>query len=74
MAEVIGAVATAVSLIDAIVKLPRNAGSSLLFFVSQYKSAGAFLWFFGSREVWQMQMQVLDSSHDTDAMNFKKSV
>jgi hypothetical protein len=64
----------AVSLISAIVKLPRNAGISLIFFLSHYKSAGAFLWLFGSREVWHMQMQVLGSSHDTDAMNFKKSV
>jgi hypothetical protein len=54
--------------------IPSKAALGLWFFTSYYKSAGVFLWIFGSREVWQMQMQVLSSPLDTDAMNFKKSV
>jgi hypothetical protein len=56
-------------------KLFRNTASSLIFLTSQYGSAaGIVLWSFGSQEVWQLQLQVLRSHRDADAMDFKKSV
>jgi hypothetical protein len=47
---------------------------SLFFFAEQYGRSGPFVWIFGSREIWRVLAQVLRSTNDTDAMDFKKSV
>lgn len=51
-----------------------NPLSSLKFFRKQYGILGIILWLFGSRDVWQMQLQVLHSTSSTDAVSFKESV
>jgi hypothetical protein len=42
------------------------------FFVKFYGIAGPILWLFGDRDVWRIQLQVLQSTNELDAMEFKK--
>lgn len=43
------------------------------FFVQNYGLSGCAICVFGSREVWRIQVQILGSTRDSDAMDFKKS-
>ena len=47
--------------------------SSITFFVKNYGLAGFMICTFGSREVWRIQVQILGSTRDSDAMDFKRS-
>ena len=51
----------------------KHTGLRIYFFTKHYGSAGLMLWCFGNREVWQIQLQVVRSTHDADAMKFKKA-
>lgn len=42
------------------------------FFVRFYGIAGPILWLFGDRDVWRIQVQVMQSTNDVDAIEFKK--
>ena len=84
MAEALGAIGAisymfeavdeAYKLSGAVARAPIKTVETLSFFTSRYGPSGIFIWIFGSREVWQMQMQVLGSLDDADAINFKKSI
>ena len=84
MAEALGAIGAisymfeavdeAYKLSGAVARAPIKTVETLYFFTSRYGPSGIFIWIFGSREVWQMQMQVLGSLDDADAINFKKSI
>jgi len=45
---------------------------SAFFFSKYYGIAGPILWLFGDRDVWRIQVQVLQSTNELDAMEFKK--
>ncbi|EUC51347.1 hypothetical protein COCMIDRAFT_144 [Bipolaris oryzae ATCC 44560] len=47
--------------------------SSIIFFTKYYGLSGLVLCFFGNRDIWRVQVQVLRSTSDIDAMNFRKS-
>jgi hypothetical protein len=47
--------------------------ASAFFFVSHYRLPGLFICVFGSREIWRNQVQILASTRDSDAMDFKRS-
>jgi hypothetical protein len=70
----VGSVIQFVDLAFSIVRSLKSTASTFKFFVTFYGPAGVMLWCFGSRDVWYMQMQVLYSTSDADATNFKKSV
>ena len=72
MAEAISTAAAVITIAAALIQAPLKTIQSLDFFISLYEPAGIVI--FGSREVWQMQMQILGSVDDADAMNFKKSI
>jgi len=46
---------------------------SASFFVQKYGLSGCAICVFGSREIWRIQVQILGSTKDSDAMDFKKS-
>jgi len=68
------AVDEALALYGAVTRAPFKMLESLAFFELMYGPSGIFISIFGSRDVWQMQMQVLSSLDDADAINFKKSI
>ncbi|KAF5852571.1 hypothetical protein GGP41_007956 [Bipolaris sorokiniana] len=47
---------------------------SILFFTKNYGVSGLVLCFFGNRDIWRVQVQVLRSTSDIDTINFRKSV
>jgi hypothetical protein len=42
------------------------------FFLKAYGIAGPILWLYGDRDVWRIQAKVLQSTNESDAMEFKK--
>ncbi|KAH6864974.1 hypothetical protein BKA58DRAFT_366862 [Alternaria rosae] len=51
----------------------RYKASRINFFIKHYGLTGIALWCFASREVWQIQLQVIRSTEDGDVTNYKKS-
>jgi len=74
MAEFFAVAASMGTISSALIQVPIDTIQSVFFFLMLYGPAGIVIWTFGSREVWQMQMQVLSSPDDADAMNFKQSI
>jgi hypothetical protein len=75
--SVVGLAASALQVLDLAFSLLwsiKSTASNFSFFVRLYGAAGVILWCFGSRDVWYIQLQVLYSTSDADATNFKKSV
>ena len=61
---------------DVVRPLARSAkykASRISFFTKHYGLTGIVLWCFASREVWQIQLQVVRSIDDGDVTNYKKS-
>jgi len=61
---------------DVVRPLARSAkhkASRISFFIEHYGLTGIALWCFASREVWQIQLQVVRSIDDGDVTNYKKS-
>jgi hypothetical protein len=44
---------------------------SFFFFMSHYRLPGFFICIFGSREIWRIQVRILGSTRDSDAIGFK---
>lgn len=84
--SIVGVVVAIVSIVAAIssicyhrnfvLPVARSAiykASRLHFFLKHYGPIGIALWCFASREVWQIQLQVMRSVNDADATDYKKS-
>jgi hypothetical protein len=52
---------------------PARTLTSVVFFAENYGVSGLFICIFGSPEIWRIQVQILGSSRDSDAMDFKRS-
>jgi hypothetical protein len=52
---------------------PLRTLISVVFFAENYGVSGLLMCIFGSREIWRIQVQILGSSRDSDAMDFKRS-
>ncbi|CAN9365901.1 unnamed protein product [Alternaria alternata] len=74
MAELsaLSAAATVLDLIGATSRTFASNLSSAWFFLESYGIAGPILWLYGDRDVWRIQVQVLQSTNESDAMEFKK--
>lgn len=76
MAEVpftiIESVFTVVHLAFATARTITSIYESAIFFTRSYGIVGPILWLFGDRDVWRIQSQVLQSTNELDAMEFKK--
>ncbi|CAI9631300.1 unnamed protein product [Alternaria burnsii] len=68
MAEVLAAF----QFVSATSRTFRSNILSALFFLQNYGIAGPILWLYGDRNVWRIQVQVLQSTNESDAMEFKK--
>ncbi|KAH8631232.1 hypothetical protein IG631_12914 [Alternaria alternata] len=74
MAEVT-AIGTALAVLDLVGATSRTFTSNLFsawFFLNSYGIVGPVLWLFGDRDVWRIQVRVLQSRNELDAMEFKK--
>ncbi|CAN9363950.1 unnamed protein product [Alternaria alternata] len=69
---IIGAVASVIQLVSATSRTITSKVSVAIFFLRYYGIVGPILWLFGDRDVWRIQLQVLQSSNELDAMEFKK--
>ena len=47
--------------------------NSVVLFLDNYGLSGLIICVFGSREVWRIQVQILGSTRDSEAMDFKRS-
>jgi hypothetical protein len=68
MAEVL----VALDLVNATSRTFTSNILSAWFFLKAYGIAGPILWLYGDRDVWRIQVQVLQSTNESDAMEFKK--
>jgi hypothetical protein len=66
-------IAGTVSAVISISKQIYRTGSSVIFFTRHYGPAGWVLCVLGNRDIWRLQLQVLYSTDEADAMNFKKA-
>jgi hypothetical protein len=74
MAELfaLSAAATVIQLVDVTTRTITSIYDSAIFFLGNYGIVGPILWLFGDRDVWRIQLQVLQSTNELDAMEFKK--
>jgi hypothetical protein len=74
MAELtaLSAAATVLQLVDVTLRTTVSNFRGAWFFVRYYGIAGPILWLYGDRDVWRIQVQVLQSTNESDAMGFKK--
>ena len=70
--SVAGALFTVFTLLGATGRTILSIYSSAIFFLRHYGIVGPILWLFGDRDVWRIQVQVLQSTNELDAMEFKK--
>jgi len=70
----IGLASNLLQFLEFAIRIPVKKLASLFSFTSLYGPAGIIVYTFGSQDVWQMQMQVLGSFDQAEAMNFKKSI
>jgi hypothetical protein len=70
--SVAGSLTTVLSLAITTTETIISIYESAIFFLRCYGIAGPILWLFGDRGVWRIQMQVLESTNELDAMEFKK--
>jgi hypothetical protein len=74
VASAVSAVSTTVSLVPILLATEVfHTLASFFFFISHYRLPGFFICIFGSREIWRIQVRILGSTGDSDAMDFKRS-
>jgi hypothetical protein len=73
---IVGSISSIIYHRNFVLPVARSAiykASRLQFFCKHYGPIGIALWCFASREVWQIQLQVIRSINDADATDYKKS-
>lgn len=75
MAEMTAIQSAAFAVLGLVSATSRTFTSNLIsawFFLNSYGISGPVLWLFGDRDVWRIQVRVLQSTNELDAMEFKK--
>lgn len=75
--EALAIVAAALDIVSGTFSVLRQAFrllSSISFFTRNYGVIGLLLCLFDNRSIWRVQVRILRSNNDTDAMNFKRAV
>lgn len=71
--SVLGGLGQVTDLVIASLTLFSSSARSVDFFLRHYGLAGVILWLFGSNAIWRIQFQILHSTIDQEAMDFKKA-